>query len=142
MRWWSYRDARSKQGPVARAPASAEVRVLQHEIPYRSATRGTRTASGADGDAWPTSGRAAVMHEVRDRAAARRAAGLDAAPDRGARRPPRRSAALPEPVSVRPGASVVKRLVRRLTAWQVDPIVGQVNRMREALVEAFEQADP
>jgi hypothetical protein len=35
----------------------------------------------------------------------------------------------------------MKRIVRRLTAWQIDPIVGQVNRLREAVVVALEQAD-
>jgi hypothetical protein len=45
---------------------------------------------------------------------------------------------LPLPVSGRPGASSIKRLVRRLTAWEVDPVVEQVNRLRDALIESAE----
>jgi hypothetical protein len=33
---------------------------------------------------------------------------------------------------------LVKRLSRRLTAWQVDPLVGQVNRLHAATTEALE----
>ena len=83
------------------------------------------------------------MRAIRARAARRRgAAGGDPAAER--RTAPLRQLAplaLPAPVSLRPGASVMKRVVQRLTAWQIDPIVGQVNRLREALVESLEQVD-
>jgi hypothetical protein len=32
----------------------------------------------------------------------------------------------------------MKRVVRRLTAWQVDPLVRQVNALRQATIEALE----
>ena len=142
-----YRDDTSPTNdPWLAVQTTGKVRVLRHEIPERElgAPPAIR-ASGSvpQGDAWPTSGRAAVMAEVRDRAAAQRAAGLErSAEPRSA--PIRRVAplALPTAVSSRPGASFGKRVVRRLTAWQIDPIVAQLNRMRDALVEAFEQDDP
>lgn len=44
----------------------------------------------------------------------------------------------PEPSSARPGAALMKRVVRRLTAWEVDPVVHQVNRLRQATLDAVE----
>ena len=49
---------------------------------------------------------------------------------------------MPEARSARPGASALKRVVRRLTAWQVDPIIGQVNRLQQATIEAVADAAP
>jgi hypothetical protein len=37
-------------------------------------------------------------------------------------------------VSARPGASALKRVVHRLTAWQLDPIVAHVNALQRAVV--------
>jgi hypothetical protein len=37
-------------------------------------------------------------------------------------------------VSARPGASALKRVVHRLTAWQLDPVVAQVNALHRAIV--------
>jgi glycosyltransferase involved in cell wall biosynthesis len=59
----------------------------------------------------------------------------------------RRSAALrrlpplapPPAVSGRRGASTFKRLVRRATAWEVDPVIHQVNALRDAVVQAIEE---
>ena len=45
---------------------------------------------------------------------------------------------LPDSASTRPGASTVQRIVRRLTRWQVDPIVARVNQMRATLIDEFE----
>ena len=45
--------------------------------------------------------------------------------------------AMPEARSARPGASSLKRVVRRLTAWQIDPIIGQVNRLQQATIDAM-----
>ncbi len=60
--------------------------------------------------------------------------------------PVRRLAPLvpPPPVSARPGASAMKRVVRRLTAWQVDPIVAHVNALQRAVVAMTDTlaADP
>ncbi len=62
----------------------------------------------------------------------------------------RRSAALrrlpplapPPAVSGRRGASTFKRLVRRATAWEVDPVIHQVNALRDAVVQAIEEPTP
>jgi hypothetical protein len=43
------------------------------------------------------------------------------------------------PTTGRPAASLVKRVVRRLTAWQLEPMVGQVNALRAATVESIER---
>jgi glycosyltransferase involved in cell wall biosynthesis len=47
---------------------------------------------------------------------------------------------LAQPVSARPGASLLKRIVRRATAWEVDPLVAQVNALREATIQALDRA--
>ena len=43
------------------------------------------------------------------------------------------------PTSARPGVSLLKRLVRRATAWQVDPLVEQVNALRSLTIQALER---
>jgi len=113
---------------------------------------GTGTA-GRD-EPWPfepsSIDRDAVMAEVRARAAASRggiAATSDGEPAAAGRQardasvPLRRlgSLTIPAPVSGRPGASILKSVVRRLTAWEVDPIVHQVNRLQQAVIEATER---
>ena len=102
---------------------------------------------------WPRDGRDAVIAEIRARARAERGAvdtggraRADALPVGPGGRALAGSApfrrvpplVLPPPVSGRPGVSSIKRLVRRLTAWEVDPVVDQVNRLREALIESAE----
>jgi glycosyltransferase involved in cell wall biosynthesis len=47
---------------------------------------------------------------------------------------------VPAPTSAKPGVSLLKRLVRRATAWQVDPLVAQVNALREATIQALERS--
>jgi glycosyltransferase involved in cell wall biosynthesis len=47
---------------------------------------------------------------------------------------------LAQPISARPGASLLKRIVRRATAWEVDPLVAQVNALREATIQALDRA--
>jgi glycosyltransferase involved in cell wall biosynthesis len=62
----------------------------------------------------------------------------------------RRSAALrrlpplapPAAISGRRGASTFKRMVRRATAWEVDPVIHQVNALRDAVVQAIEEPTP
>jgi hypothetical protein len=104
-------------------------------------------APGA-GRPWPSGplDRERVQAEIRARAAAARrglprreevpatARSVAAAVEASA--PVRRLAALvpPPPVSARPGASALKRVVRRLTAWQLDPIVAHVNGLQRAIV--------
>jgi hypothetical protein len=46
---------------------------------------------------------------------------------------------LPPATSARPGVSLLKRLVRRATGWQVDPPVAQVNALREVTIQALER---
>lgn len=46
----------------------------------------------------------------------------------------------PAPTSARPLAGILKRGVRRLTAWEIDPLVDQVNALRAASVQAVEAA--
>ncbi len=108
---------------------------------------------------WPGPDRHAVMTEIRRRAAARRpsarkrdgsSGGTGSDRNRsGAGRDRRRSAPLrrvpplgiPVPESARPGAAPLKRLVRRATAWEVDPVVAQVNALQHAMIEALEGLD-
>ena len=98
---------------------------------------------------WPEGDRDAVMAEIQSRAA-RRSAGYGRG--EGARpgavnlvtmtAPLRRlrPLAMPEARSARPGASLLKRAIRRLTAWQIDPIIGQVNRLQQAAIEAVAES--
>ncbi len=102
---------------------------------------------------WPTTGRDAVLAEIRARAG-RRHPGRVGQPGTGAassgvrRRLAARTAplrrvtplAMPEARSARPGASSLKRIVRRLTAWQIDPIIGQVNRLQQATIDAMAES--
>ena len=110
-------------------------------------------AAGADDGRsdrpWPTTplDRERIQAEVRARAASHRGAFVrgDGGPVTArsvasavaASAPLRRLAPLvpPPPVSARPGASALKRVVRRLTAWQLDPITAHVNALQRALVE-------
>jgi glycosyltransferase involved in cell wall biosynthesis len=104
---------------------------------------------------WPPPGatRAEVLDAVRARAAAVRksapvlgepALGLGLASDGSAGSGPsaalRRIRPLGLPVADGPPARrLVKRLSRRLTAWQLDPIVTQVNRLHRATADAVDQ---
>jgi glycosyltransferase involved in cell wall biosynthesis len=112
---------------------------------------GTGEAPGA-ADPWDVGGatdRDAVMAEVRARAAARRGTAARPARAGDAGPAPSRVSAplrrlpalgLPEPASARFGAGFVKRLVRRLTAWELEPVVEQVNQLQRAAVEATERS--
>jgi glycosyltransferase involved in cell wall biosynthesis len=102
---------------------------------------------------WPDADRDTVMTEIRARAARRRptvtrvsvgAGGGRRVPASAHTAPLRRLSPLPMPQarSARPGASSLKRVVRRLTAWQIDPIIGQVNRLQQATIDAMAEAPP
>ena len=102
-------------------------------------------------ESWPASDRDAVMAEIRARAARRRPTAMRVETGTGRRvpvtartAPLRRLSplAMPEARSARPGASSLKRLVRRLTAWQIDPIIGQVNRLQQATIDAVAESAP
>ena len=105
----------------------------------------TTPSAGADGE-WTFArvDRDTVMAEIRARAAAERGGpvtrDIGAAPA-VASAPLRRlsSLALPPPRSLSPLARLVKRVTRRLTAWQLDPIVEHVNRLQSAAVDAVER---
>lgn len=47
----------------------------------------------------------------------------------------------PAPVSARPGVSTVKKLIRRVIAWEVDPLRQQLVDLQQASVKAAETAD-
>jgi glycosyltransferase involved in cell wall biosynthesis len=100
---------------------------------------------------WPTSDRDAVMDEIRARAARRRPSttrietGTGRRASTTARSAPLRRIsplAMPEARSARPGASAMKKVVRRITAWEVDPIIGQLNRLQQATIDALAEAPP
>ncbi len=42
------------------------------------------------------------------------------------------------PTSSRPGLTTVRRVLQRLTAWEMDPLVGQVNRLRGAVLDLLD----
>ena len=46
---------------------------------------------------------------------------------------------LPVPGSKWPGVRAVKGLLRRLIAWEIEPLVHQVNALREAMIDAVER---
>lgn len=119
--------------------------------------RALAAAVGAPTEAGPAAGwpsvdgeaRATIQAEVRARALASRGgvavvgAGTDGtAPSPSA--PVRRLAPLrpPEPVSARPGVSVVKRLMHRLLAWELTPISDQVNSLQRATADALDRTTP
>jgi glycosyltransferase involved in cell wall biosynthesis len=95
--------------------------------------------------------RATVMAEIRLRAAAARprAAGVVGADpviaaSRGAVSAPLRRIPVlgrPRPTSNRPGSGLLKRLVRRLMNWELEPIVHHVNQLREATIDALENPE-
>lgn len=94
--------------------------------------------------AWTATTLEGLQRDVRRRAAASR--GEAAAPGRGARglaaQPLREipPLALTPIQSRKPGVIFVKRLIRRLVAWQLDPIIQHVNRVHRAAIAAVEQS--
>ena len=47
----------------------------------------------------------------------------------------------PPPISGRPGATLLKRVVQRSVNWMVEPVYWQVNALRDATVRALDQTD-
>lgn len=90
-----------------------------------------------------------VMAEVRARAARDRLAADSAVGGGGGTRVRHASLPLhkvpplvaPAPTSARLGAGLLKRAQRRLTAWQLDPVITQVNRLRDAAIEAADRLE-
>ncbi len=95
--------------------------------------------------------RAAVQAEVDRRAAAQRGTwvqarttdGQAAAPVPHVASPLRRLRPVPPPpaTSARPGVSTIKRLIRRLIAWEVDPLREQLVDLQRAATQAAETTD-
>jgi glycosyltransferase involved in cell wall biosynthesis len=110
---------------------------------------GAAAAPARHGEPWPEDGedlRDRVQHEVASRAARGRRGPLAGQGSAATARPSlavQRVAPLwlPPPVSRRPGFAFLKRLVRVATAFEVDPLVEQVNALREATIRALERQE-
>ncbi|MDQ1648081.1 MAG: D-inositol-3-phosphate glycosyltransferase [Frankiaceae bacterium] len=149
-------------GLAQQAATSAVPLTLLAEGPtlISSLAAAMRTAAGvavvpvtSEGEPWPTAGdRDDVQAAVTDRAARRRgAAGSGGVAGRG--RAPARAGGdtaalrrlppltLPPATSARFSAAIVKKTIRRLTGWEIDPVVHQVNALREAVIVSLEQRD-
>lgn len=96
--------------------------------------------------------RATVMAEVQRRAAAQRGTKVRSTAGHTApgatvpvhvATPLRRLRPVPPPpaTSARPGVSTLKRLIRRVIAWEVDPLREQLVHLQQASVQAAETAD-
>ena len=123
-----------------------------------AAAVGVSAAVPATAASWEFDGpvsRDTVMAEIKRRAAAQRGVRLKpATPTAGA--PTTRASAPahvatplrrlglnppPPPTSARPGVSTVKRLIRRVIAWEVDPLRQQLVDLQQASVKAAETTD-
>jgi glycosyltransferase involved in cell wall biosynthesis len=138
--------------------------VEEHGLPaaMRRELGDTRALERLVGEPWPDRGEALrerIQQEVAARAGRRRGplaatgghagSGPHASPGvphggagaRGPSQPVQRLAplVLPPPISRRPGFSFLKRVVRGATAFEVDPLVDQVNALREATIKALER---
>ena len=142
---------------VVASPADAETlrvagldaaKVVVAETPWwqnaadTTAEGGPDEAAGGGGETWGIAAGAAresIEAEVRRRAAADRE--LDAASPLSASWPLHMLAPLaPSPTaSSKPLFRMVKRYVHRLVAWEVVPIVEQVNHLQKATIEALDR---
>jgi hypothetical protein len=122
----------------------------------RAELTGTAAAAADDTGAptWHFDGpvdRDAVMAEIHQRSAAARgiksrrgtAGAPSTAPAASAALPLRRLRPVPPPpaTSARPGVSTVKKAIRRVIAWEVDPLREQLVRLQQASLQAAETAD-
>ena len=48
---------------------------------------------------------------------------------------------MPNALSARPGVSSVKKLIRRVIAWEVDPLREQITSLHEAAIRSAEITD-
>ena len=111
--------------------------------------RGATAAAVRASEPWPEDGenlRHRVQQEVSTRAGRRRRSPVAGPGSAAVARPSlavQRVAplVLTPPVSRRPGFAFVKRLVRGATAFEVDPLVQQVNELREATIKALERTE-
>lgn len=123
------------------------------DVPLVATGTGRRPVAG-----WSVEGpvdRTSVMAEVRRRAATSRSWSLSAMSDNTTparvRTDPDASVALPlrrlDPVplppanSARPGVSAVKKVIRRVIAWEVDPLRDQLLQLQLAAIQSAEATD-
>jgi glycosyltransferase involved in cell wall biosynthesis len=116
--------------------------------------RMSRSNTAGPGDAtrdelgWPASDRDGVMAEIRARAAHHRPVSSPAQPGTlratGHLSAPLRNVQpleRPAPTSAARGASRAKRLVQRLTDWQIAPVIHHVNQLRQAAIDAIDRIE-
>lgn len=132
----------------------ADVTVVDDDLGLAAAMRArVGRSAGMTAGHWPHGDaidRDAVMSEIRSRAAAIRGAPPSPNGASPAVRNSDASAALrrtpplrrPPPISGRPGSGLLKRAVRKLIGWEIDPIVQQVNSLRDATIRALEERPP
>jgi hypothetical protein len=125
-----------------------------------AAAVGADASTSAPASTWEFDGpieRRSVQAEVQRRAAAQRGIRVKGVPSAAGDTPRGRAGAVPEHVatplrrlravppppatSARPGVSTVKRLIRRVIAWEVDPLREQLIDLQKASVKAAETAD-
>lgn len=107
---------------VTEAEGIALHRQVQEQVRARAAAAGSRRPGGSTSTRDTTSTGDAVT-------ARRASAALRRLPPAGPA----------HPTSARPFASTLKRVVRKATAWQTNPLIDQVNALRAASIEAVEQ---
>ena len=138
------------RGSVERcAPPSPAATLSGHPASGHDASEETGGAVSTSG--WAFDGpadRSTIVEEIRNRAAAARGAPLltsatgnrgrsvEIAPSAPLRR--LRPVPPPAPVSARPGVSLAKKVIRRLVAWEIDPLRDQLNRLQRAAVDAVD----
>ena len=137
-------------GLAAQAEGHGDVTVVDDDVELAAAMRARAgvAAPAPVAGPWTAAGtvdRDAVMAEIRARASSSRRvstalSGPPSAKITDASAPLRRTPPLgrPAPISGRPGAGLLKRLTRRLIGWEIDPIVHQVNSLRDATIQAIE----
>lgn len=116
------------------------------EAMRRFAHAGATTDTDDEHAGWTATDREGVMAEIRARATRHRPvpAGGDLPRHRGQLSAPLRALPpLPQaaPTSAVPGALAAKRLVQRLTDWEIAPLVRQMNQLRQAAIEAIDRID-
>lgn len=146
-------------GLAEQAGARQDVTLVADDRELRRAMR-SAVLSGAAAEAtarepWDavvTAGHDVLQAEIRRRAALARGSSLATGALQGAGRlvpalsevtaPVRRlhPLQLPPATGHRSSTAFVKRAVRRLTAWQLEPVVGQVNALHAATVDALERS--
>ncbi|MBI2709221.1 MAG: glycosyltransferase [Actinobacteria bacterium] len=135
-------------GPVAGSERAAERAPGSTTAIDRAVAAGARPGSGTVvATPWPAgSEREAVQAAIRERAIRERGgpartAGRDGAPGASPSAPLRRLATYvpPPATSLRPGVARLKRVIRRLVAWELDPITAQLNRLHRATIEALDE---